>query len=48
VLTCSRYRISGANATLLNPATANGPAGGVLRSTERSRWSIQIGLKYEF
>lgn len=48
VLTCARYRISGANATLLNPESANGPAGGVIRNTDRSRWQIQIGLKYEF
>jgi hypothetical protein len=48
VLTCTKYRISGANSTLLNPESVNGPAGGVLRNTERSRWQIQIGLKYEF
>jgi hypothetical protein len=33
---------------LLNPETASGPAGGVIRNTERSRWQIQVGLKYEF
>lgn len=48
VLTCARYRISGANSTLLNPESATGPAGGVTRNTDRSRWQIQIGLKYEF
>ena len=48
VLTCAKYRISGANSTLLNPESVNGPAGGVIRNTERSRWQIQIGLKYEF
>lgn len=48
VLTCARYRISGANSTLLNPASATGPAGGVTRNTDRSRWQIQVGLKYEF
>ena len=48
VLTCARYRISGANTSLLNPESANGPAGGVTRNADRSRWTIQIGLKYEF
>ena len=48
VLTCSRYRISGANTSLLTPESANGPAGGVTRNADRSRWTIQIGLKYEF
>jgi hypothetical protein len=48
VLTCAKYRISGANSTLLNPESVNGPGGGVSRNTERSRWQIQIGLKYEF
>lgn len=48
VLTCARYRIASANATLLNPESATGPAGGVTRNTERSRWQIQVGLKYEF
>jgi len=48
VLTCARYRIASANSTLLNPETASGPAGGVVRNTERSRWQIQVGLKYEF
>lgn len=48
VLTCARYRVSGANTSLLTPASASGPAGGVLRNTDRSRWQIQIGLKYEF
>jgi outer membrane receptor for ferrienterochelin and colicin len=48
VLSCGRYRISGPNATLLNPASSAGPAGGVTRNTDRSRWQIQVGLKYEF
>jgi hypothetical protein len=48
VLTCARYRIASVNSTLLNPETASGPAGGVVRNTERSRWQIQVGLKYEF
>ncbi len=48
VLTCARYRISAANTSLLTPASATGPAGGVIRNTDRSRWQIQIGLKYEF
>jgi hypothetical protein len=48
VLTCAKYRISGANSTLLNPESVSGPGGGVLRNTDRSRWQIQVGLKYEF
>jgi len=48
VLTCAKYRIAGANSTLLNPESVNGPAGGVTRNADRSRWQIQIGLKYEF
>ena len=48
VLSCARYRISGINTTLLNPASATGPAGGVTRNSDRSRWQIQVGLKYEF
>lgn len=48
VLSCARYRISGANTALLNPSSATGPAGGVVRNTDRSRWQIQVGLKYEF
>jgi len=48
VLTCARYRIASANSTLLNPESASGPAGFVTRNTERSRWQVQVGLKYEF
>jgi outer membrane receptor for ferrienterochelin and colicin len=48
VLSCARYRISGVNTSLLTPASSTGPAGGVIRNTDRSRWQIQIGLKYEF
>ena len=48
VLSCARYRISGVNTSLLTPASSTGPAGGVVRNTDRSRWQIQIGLKYEF
>jgi outer membrane receptor protein involved in Fe transport len=48
VLSCSRYLITGANTALLTPESANGAAGGVTRNADRSRWTIQIGLKYEF
>jgi len=48
VLTCARYRIASPNGTLLNPETASGPGGGITRNTERSRWQIQVGLRYEF
>lgn len=48
VLTCARYRIASANSTLLNPESTTGPAGGVTRNTERSRWQIQVGVRYEF
>jgi outer membrane receptor protein involved in Fe transport len=48
VLSCARYRISGVNTALLNPETSSGPAGGVTRNSDRSRWQIQIGLRYEF
>lgn len=48
VLTCARYRISGVNSSLLTPESSTGPAGGVVRNSDRSRWQVQIGVKYEF
>ena len=38
-LLCNRYRISNASTILTNPQT---------RNLERSRWYIQVGVRYEF
>lgn len=38
-LACNRYRISNPSTIITNPQT---------RNVERSRWQIQVGLRYEF
>jgi Carboxypeptidase regulatory-like domain len=38
-LTCNRYRITNPSTIITNPQT---------RNIDRSRWQIQVGLKYEF
>jgi Carboxypeptidase regulatory-like domain/TonB dependent receptor len=38
-LACNRYRVSNASTIITNPQT---------RNIDRSRWQIQVGLRYEF